>query len=55
MKSKPVNNLKKSKILGATLLFKQVEEFETKLQEENMRLYRELGLKILEPKPRVSI
>ena len=31
-------------MLGATLLFKQVEEFETNLQEENMRLYRKFGL-----------
>lgn len=44
MKSKSVDNLKKSKMLGATLLFKQVEEFETNLQEENMRLYRKFGL-----------
>ncbi len=45
MKSDLENNLKQNEMPEAVNLFKQAEEFETKLREENMSLYRKLELK----------
>lgn len=42
--SKPEKSMKKPGSPGSTLFFKQAEEFETKLQKENMNLYRKLRL-----------
>jgi hypothetical protein len=44
MKSNSENNLKQNEVPESASLFKQAEEFETKLREENINLYRELRL-----------
>ena len=44
MKSILENSLKENETPESALLYKQAEEFETKLREENMSLYKKLKL-----------
>lgn len=44
MKSNLENSLKQNEVPKSAGHFKQAEEFETKLREENISLYRELRL-----------
>lgn len=44
MKSDSENKLKLNEVPESAGLFKQAEDFETKLREENMSLYRKLKL-----------
>lgn len=44
MKSNSEKSLNNSKSINPVALTKQAEEFETKLREENISLYRELRL-----------
>jgi hypothetical protein len=44
MKSILENSLKENETPESALLYKQAEEFETKLREENMSLYRRIKL-----------
>jgi hypothetical protein len=45
MKSNSDNNLKQNEVPESAGFTKQAEEFETKLREENMSLYRKFKLK----------
>jgi hypothetical protein len=45
MKSNSENTLKQNEVTESAGLTKQAEEFETKLREENMSLYRKFKLK----------